>query len=299
MQINIHNITKIFNKKTILNDINLNLESGKFYGLLGPNGSGKTTLIKILTKQLHQSSGEVSWVNSDGKKLSQKSINKLIGVVHQNSVLDEDLTVKENLISRGAMYGLNKKQIYKKIGKLDEDFKLKELMKQRYNYLSGGQKRRVDIAKALLNDPEILILDEPTTGIDVKMRSDLWKAIHNTRNKENLTVILVTHYLEEMKNIDYLITLINGENQFFGNPEEFIQKYGYSELKLYFNKTNLTIDNKQTNLDGSVSFYNMYLSKQINILNIAHSTGNLLHFESTKPSLEHSYLQLLQKENIK
>lgn len=296
MQININNITKSFNKKKVLNKINITLKSGEFYGLLGPNGSGKTTLIKILTKQLQQNSGEVNWLNSDGEKLSQTSINKLIGVVHQNSVLDDDLTVKENLISRGAMYGLNKNETYKKIEKLNEYFKLNELMKQRYNRLSGGQKRRVDIAKALLNDPEILILDEPTTGIDVKMRADLWEAIHNIREKENLTVILVTHYLEEMKNIDYLITLINGKNQFFGNPEEFIKKYGYSEIKLYFNKKNFIINDKKIDSEGIVSFYDIDLSEQMKILNMAYNTGNLLNFESKKPSLEHSYLQLLQKE---
>lgn len=299
MLINLENVSHSFNAQTILKNINLKLESGCFYGLLGPNGSGKTTLIKILTQQIQQTKGSVTWTGGNGELLNTAQINKLIGVVHQESVLDQNLTVKENLLSRGGLYGLKKKYILSKIDELDREFKINELMKKRYGTLSGGQKRRIDIVKVLLNSPKVLILDEPTTGIDVQMRADLWESIHNIRKQQGLTVILVTHYLEEMKSIDYLITLIKGENQFFGTTFEFIKKYGYSELKLHLKDRKLKIKNKLPDKKGNLSFFNKDIDMKINILNEAYEKGVLINFENKTPSLDHSYLQLLKEEKSK
>ncbi|MGE8025022.1 ABC transporter ATP-binding protein [Staphylococcus pasteuri] len=299
MLINLKNIYQNFNKQTILKNINLNLENGSFYGLLGPNGSGKTTLIKILTQQIQQTKGSVIWTDENGEVLNTAQVNKLVGVVHQDSVLDDNLTVKENLLSRGGFYGLKKQYILNKIDELDQEFKINELMKKKYGTLSGGQKRRIDIVKVLLNSPKVLILDEPTTGIDVQMRADLWESIHNIRKQQDLTVILVTHYLEEMESIDYLITLINGENQFFGTTFDFIKRYGYSELKIHLKDNDIKIKNKVPDKKGKLSFFNIDINTKINILNEAYDKRVLVNFENKTPSLEDSYLQLLKEEKLR
>ncbi|REH78577.1 ABC transporter ATP-binding protein [Staphylococcus felis] len=150
MLINLENVSHSFNAQTILKNINLKLESGCFYGLLGPNGSGKTTLIKILTQQIQQTKGSVTWTGGNGELLNTAQINKLIGVVHQESVLDQNLTVKENLLSRGGLYGLKKKYILSKIDELDREFKINELMKKNMELYLEAKKEGLILSKYYL-----------------------------------------------------------------------------------------------------------------------------------------------------
>lgn len=296
MKILIKNIKKSFPKKKVLNDISLELESGKFYGLLGPNGAGKTTLMKIITQQTRATSGSVSWLDDQNDELSKHEISKLLGFVHQQSVMDDFLTVKENLLARGALYGLSNKQILNKIEEYDDDFRITELFNQRYKSLSGGQRRRIDVVKAILHSPKILILDEPTTGIDPELRAELWHAVHSTRKKTGMTIILITHYLEEMKDVDVLITLLNGDIKYMGNLNAFVSKYGVSQTNLFFDYSKQKFfKNEQVNRTGYVSFRKNNLTERIDLINEAYATKNLIDFETKQANLETAYLNLLKE----
>jgi len=209
MEIRLKNIKKNYGSFEALKGIDLVLEEGKFYGLLGPNGAGKTTLFNLLIQNFKQSSGDISW-EVDGRPLSTKDFYRHIGIVFQSNRLDENLTVEENLVSRGALYGLSKTKVLERMKDLQNYLDVASIKNKKYGSLSGGQKRKVDIARALLPKPSLLLLDEPTTGLDPQSRHDLWDAIYQLNKKDNMTVVLITHYLEEMAGCDILHVLISG-----------------------------------------------------------------------------------------
>ena len=210
MEIRLQNIRKKYGSFEALKGIDLVFEEGKFYGLLGPNGAGKTTLFNLLIKNFKPSSGDITW-EVDGKPLSDKEFYKHIGIVFQSNRLDDNLSVEENLISRGALYGLSRAAVKQRLEELQAYLNLRELRKRPYGSLSGGQKRKVDIARALLPNPSLLLLDEPTTGLDPQSRHDLWEAISHLNKEAHMTVVLITHYLEEMAACDVLNVLIAGK----------------------------------------------------------------------------------------
>ena len=177
MEIRLKNIKKNYGSFEALKGIDLVLEEGTFYGLLGPNGAGKTTLFNLLIQNFKQSSGDISW-EVDGHPLSAKDFYRHIGIVFQSNRLDENLTVEENLVSRGALYGLSKTKVLERMKDLQNYLDVASIKNKKYGSLSGGQKRKVDIARALLPKPSLLLLDEPTTGLDPQSRHDLWDAIY-------------------------------------------------------------------------------------------------------------------------
>ena len=179
MLVQVKNLTKVYGDKVAVNGLNLEIESGSFTAILGPNGAGKSTTIQMLIGLLQPTSGQI--IYAEQTKL---------GVVFQNSVLDANLTVVENLRIRAKQY----KQVETgKIEQLIEQLGLASFAKQGYGTLSGGQKRRVDIARALLNSPDLLFLDEPTTGLDIQTRESIWKLLKDLQQKEKMTVVLITH----------------------------------------------------------------------------------------------------------
>lgn len=183
-------LSKIYGNKRAVHNLNLQIEAGGFTAILGPNGAGKSTTIQMLTRLLQPTTGEILY-NSNIK----------LGVVFQNSVLDDMLTVRENLDIRAGQYNRIDKG---KVDSLIEQLGLKKFSTQLYGTLSGGQKRRVDIARALLNNPDVLFLDEPTTGLDIQTRKVIWDLIHHLQMKEKMTVILTTHYLDEADDADMI-----------------------------------------------------------------------------------------------
>lgn len=183
-------LSKIYGNKRAVHNLNLQIEAGSFTAILGPNGAGKSTTIQMLTRLLQPTTGEILY-NSNIK----------LGVVFQNSVLDDMLTVRENLDIRAGQYNMIDKG---KVDSLIEQLGLKKFSTQLYGTLSGGQKRRVDIARALLNNPDVLFLDEPTTGLDIQTRKAIWELIHQLQIKEKMTVILTTHYLDEADDADMI-----------------------------------------------------------------------------------------------
>ena len=230
--IEVKNLVKDYKDVHAVKDISFSVEEGSFFAFLGINGAGKSTTINILCTVLEKTSGEVRIGGFDLDREKDR-IKDLIGIVFQNSVLDKQLTVKENLVSRGAYYGFSKSEINSRIAELSEIFSLKEIMNRRYGKLSGGQRRRVDIARALINRPKILFLDEPTTGLDPQTRIQVWNIIHKLRRETGLTVFLTTHYMEETAECDNVVIIDSGKISANNTPHNLKSQYARNRLVWY------------------------------------------------------------------
>lgn len=210
--------------------VNFSVNKGEFVALLGPNGAGKSTTINILCTLLQQTAGTVSYGdNIIGKHDNQ--IRKNIGIVFQDNVLDKKLTVIENLITRGMLYYNNKDKVNQQVSYIIETLKMDDFKTQMYGTLSGGQRRRVDIARALLHSPEILYLDEPTTGLDPSTRKLVWDIMKTLRNN-GLTIFLTTHYMEETMGCDKVMIMNDGNIICSDSPENLRVQYSNDTLKV-------------------------------------------------------------------
>ena len=237
--IEIEHLSKHFGEVKAVQDLSFKVKEGELFAFLGINGAGKSTTISIMCGQLAKDSGSVKICDTDLDKDSN-TIKRSLGVVFQSSVLDKALTVKDNLESRAALYGINGAEFKSKLSELARLLDFEDLLKRTVGKLSGGQRRRIDIARALLHDPKILILDEPTTGLDPQTRKILWDAISMLRKERKMTVFLTTHYMEEASDADYVVILDSGKIAAEGTPHQlkneytgdFITLYGVSEKEL-------------------------------------------------------------------
>ena len=234
--IEVKDLTKKYREHTAVDGISFDVEEGELYAFLGENGAGKSTTINMLTTVLQKTSGRAVIAGHElGKE--DDEIRKVNGIVFQNSVLDKKLTVRENLITRGSYYGLSKKQVEQRLETFSERFEMKEIWNRRYDKLSGGQRRRVDIMRALINEPKILFLDEPTTGLDPKSRKLVWDYINYLRKEHGLTIFLTTHYMEETRDADRVLILDKGKIVTTGTPAELKTRYAHSKLVWYTAKS--------------------------------------------------------------
>lgn len=286
MRIKVNHLHHQYGKRVVLKDLSFTLHDQQFIGVLGPNGAGKSTLMRLISHQLTPTEGQVEWLDENQHVLSAGERAQITGYVHQTSVLDDYLTVKENLISRGAIKGLSKKATVARIAELTPSLGIDELAKYSYGKLSGGQKRRVDIASALLNRPRLLVLDEPTSGIDPEIRQHIWSALTQIRHQDQVSIILITHYLEEMADVDQLLVLLEGRLQFDGQPADFIQAYSQNQLRLWLKEaTGDQVEIKQLPYQS--------LDEKMSIINHAYQTGRLVDFKDEPQSLEGAYLNRL------
>lgn len=230
--IEVKNLKKYFKEVKAVDDISFKVKKGELFAFLGLNGAGKSTTINVITGTLLKDSGEV-YVNGLDVSKDSLDIKKNIGVVFQNSVLDRNLTVYENLKYRGNLYGLKGKELSERIDKLADMLDFKTFLSRTFSKLSGGQKRKVDIARALINNPQILILDEPTTGLDPKTRGLMWEVLTNFRKKEGLTVFLTTHYMEEASNADYVVIIDEGKIVAADTPNLLKEMYTGDFIKVH------------------------------------------------------------------
>lgn len=228
----IKHLIKSYGDYKAVNDISFKVKRGSLFAFLGVNGAGKSTTINIISSILNKDYGTII---VDGKDLDKQrdDIKKEIGIVFQNSALDESLTVEENLKIRANFYGLSKKEIQERIKVLIQMLNLKPIYKKQVRRLSGGQRRRVDIARSMLNAPKLLILDEPTTGLDPKTRIDVWKLISDIREKQKMTVFLTTHYLEEAEKATDVVIMDKGEIIAEGTPTELKNLYSKNYVLVY------------------------------------------------------------------
>lgn len=228
----IENLVKSYGEVTAVNDISFQVEKGSLFAFLGINGAGKSTTINIICSILSKDSGKIY---VDGLDLDQDSfkIKSEIGIVFQNSVLDQDLTVLENLEIRTSFYNLSKEERKKNIQLIIDLLELEPLLKQSVRSLSGGQRRRVDIARAMVHQPKLLILDEPTTGLDPKTRLVVWSLINKIRQETGMTVFLTTHYLEEAEKASYVVIMDKGKIIASGTPVELKRHYSKDSILCY------------------------------------------------------------------
>lgn len=230
--IEINNLSKSFSEIKAVDGLSFKVKEGELFAFLGVNGAGKSTTINIICGQLKKDSGSVI-INGCDLDGNRDSIKGEIGVVFQNSVLDKALSVKDNLESRAALYGITGKAFGDRLNELSLLLDFKDLLKRSVGKLSGGQRRRIDIARALLSRPKILILDEPTTGLDPQTRKLLWSVIGDLRKNENMTVMLTTHYMEEAAEADYVVILDSGKIAAEGTPLELKNTYTGDFITLY------------------------------------------------------------------
>ncbi|MCQ4022073.1 MULTISPECIES: ABC transporter ATP-binding protein [unclassified Ruminococcus] len=230
--IEISNLSKSFGEVKAVQDLSFKVKRGELFAFLGLNGAGKSTTISIMCGQLKKDSGKIV---VDGADLD-KSVDKIkseLGVVFQNSVLDKSLSVYDNLKSRAALYGISGNAFKDRLNELSELLEFNGILKRQVGKLSGGQRRRIDIARALLHKPKILILDEPTTGLDPQTRKTVWNVVSQLRHQENMTVFLTTHYMEEAADADYVIILDSGKISAQGTPLQLKNTYTGDFITLY------------------------------------------------------------------
>ncbi len=230
--IEITDLYKSFGEVKAVNDLSFCVKTGELFAFLGVNGAGKSTTIGIICGQLEKDNGTVI---IDGNDID-KNIDKVkteIGVVFQNSVLDKSLTVRDNLEFKAALYGIYGNAFEERLKEVSEMLDFSDILNRTVGKLSGGQRRRVDIARALFHRPKLLILDEPTTGLDPQTRKTLWNVISKLRKNENLTVFLTTHYMEEAAEADYVVILDSGKLIAEGTPLELKNKYTCDYITLY------------------------------------------------------------------
>ena len=230
--IKIDNLTKTYGSLKAVDDLSFEIRKGELFAFLGVNGAGKSTTINIICGQLKKDEGTViiDELNLDD---NLAKIKKKIGVVFQASILDPQLTVKDNLEIKASLYGLSRKEIKSRVNELAEILDFKSYLNRPLAKLSGGQKRRIDIARALLNKPDILILDEPTTGLDPQTRKMIWAVITKLRKENNMTVLLTTHYMEEASEADYVVIIDQGKMVAHGTPLDLKNKYVGDYMLIY------------------------------------------------------------------
>jgi multidrug/hemolysin transport system ATP-binding protein len=231
--IQVSNLTKCYGDVTAVNHISFEVEKGEMLGFLGVNGAGKTTAINMLSTLITPDEGQAEIC---GQMLGKEneSIRRKIGIVYQQNYLDDVMTVRENLMCRGIIHGISKKEAKKQCDRLTEILKLEDILDRRYKLLSGGQKRRSEIAAALMHTPEILFLDEPTTGLDPATRKDVWEIVKTLQEKEEMTVFLTTHYMEEAAGADKIIIMDKGNIITSGKPFELKERYAKDKVKLFY-----------------------------------------------------------------
>lgn len=230
--IKIDHLCKNFGDVKAVSDLSFRVKEGELFAFLGINGAGKSTTINIMCGQLAKDSGNIVIDGHDLDK-SVDIIKSELGVVFQNSVLDSALSVYDNLESRAALYNISGEAFKKRLSALAKMLDFEDLLKRTVGKLSGGQRRRIDIARALLHEPKILILDEPTTGLDPQTRKTLWNVISELRKNENMTVFLTTHYMEEAAEADYVVILDSGKISAEGTPLELKNAYTGDYITLY------------------------------------------------------------------
>ena len=230
--IEIENLSKAYGEIKAVDGLSFSVREGELFAFLGVNGAGKSTTINIICGQLKKDNGSVT---IDGKNIDTDlcEIKGKLGVVFQSSLLDKALSVRANLESRAALYGITGEAFEERLKYVCELLDISDFLKRTVGKLSGGQRRRIDIARALIHSPDILFLDEPTTGLDPQTRKLLWDVIDRLRKEEGLTVFLTTHYMEEAADADYVIIIESGKIAASGTPLELKNEYARDFITLY------------------------------------------------------------------
>ena len=280
------NISKRYGNHLVVDHIHLQFEKGTFNAILGPNGAGKSTTISMLIGLKQPTQGEI--IYEPGTK---------IGVVFQTSVLDEMLTVRENLTIRARQYkGLKPNRVSDLIDRLG----LSAFQKQKYGTLSGGQKRRVDIARALLHGPDLLFLDEPTTGLDIQTRKSIWDLLYQLQREEGMTVVLTTHYLDEADEADQIYIVDHGKVIAQGSALDIKSQYATNILKIRFKERQQIESLKSSGMSVEQQSQLEYVlrpeSEREAIDYLVQVRDKLAHFEFRPGTMDDAFIALTGRE---
>lgn len=295
--IEVQSLVKKYKDVCAVRDISFSVEEGSFFSFLGVNGAGKSTTINILCTVLEKTSGCVKIGGYDLDKQKAR-IKELIGIVFQNSVLDKQLTVKENLISRASYYGFSKTEAKSRIKTLAEIFELDGMLDRRYINLSGGQRRRVDIVRALINRPKILFLDEPTTGLDPHTRMQVWSIINKLRKETGLTVFLTTHYMEETSDCDNVVIIDSGKISACDTPNNLKNKYASNSFVWYTGKSEFAetlLNNEGLSFEYVGDAYKIKISNSSDATRLVTSYPQISDYEVIKGNMDDVFLKITGK----
>ncbi|HBL6122577.1 TPA: ABC transporter ATP-binding protein [Listeria monocytogenes] len=300
--IKLTNVVKKFGKIEAVKGINLEVEKGSLFAFLGENGAGKSTTLSMICTESEPTSGEIY---IDDEKLTFKNrtlFRQKLGVVFQENVLDDLLTVRENLYNRASLYGKTKAEITERLALVSSIMGIEDILNRRFEKLSGGQKRRAEIARAIMHDPEILLLDEPTTGLDPKTRVSVWKIIDYLREELGMTVFLTTHYLEEAKDADQLAVIHKGKIIAQGTPTNIRSRFSLDKIFFYDAKVaELQKIMKKANLPFKVSKATMrvdVINQDVEILAILNQAAGLYgSFEVIKGNLDDAFISMIKEES--
>ncbi|CUL09313.1 TPA: ABC transporter ATP-binding protein [Listeria monocytogenes] len=300
--IKLTNVVKKFGKIEAVKGINLEVEKGSLFAFLGENGAGKSTTLSMICTESEPTSGEIY---IDDEKLTfknRKLFRQKLGVVFQENVLDDLLTVRENLYNRASLYGKTKAEITERLALVSSIMGIEDILNRRFEKLSGGQKRRAEIARAIMHDPEILLLDEPTTGLDPKTRVSVWKIIDYLREELGMTVFLTTHYLEEAKDADQLAVIHKGKIIAQGTPANIRSRFSVDKIFFYDAKVaELQKIMKNANLPFKVSKATMrvdVINQDVEILAILNQAAGLYgSFEVIKGNLDDAFISMIKEES--
>lgn len=274
--IELKNIKKVFKNKLIFKDITFNIPKGSIFAFLGLNGSGKSTLLNIILEILLPTSGKILMYN---KKLKKDKI----GVVFQENAFDNELTIYENMIIRGKLYNLKKDYLDNKILELANGLNMTSYLYNKYKYCSGGQKRIAMIAKALLINPDILIMDEPTTALDIEARKKVWDYLLKLNKEKNLTIFYSSHYIDEASLATNLCILNKGKIVFNGTYKDLITRYSHKHLEI--DLQNNTLKKEINSVSSAIGYLNKLDFNKINTFSLKNS------------NLEDIFLKLINNEN--
>ena len=295
--IEVNNLKKHYGSVEAVKGISFTVDKGALFAFLGTNGAGKSTTIEILCTLLEKSSGNVN-INgySLGTAEGNHHIRQSIGIVFQQNLLDPLLTVKENIIHRGKFYQLSKKQLRENYDYVFRQLQLEDIEDKRYGKLSGGQKRRADIARAIIHKPNLLFLDEPTTGLDPHTRKFVWETIERLRQETNMTVFLTTHYMEEATFADQIVVIKKGEIVAQGTPNELKEQFASDQLIITLNSdTSIKEITKlvKYELIAAGDVYKIKLPFTMDAIPILQSLAPYLtSFEVVKGSLDQVFIQI-------
>lgn len=273
--LSVRNLKKSYKEVQAVKGISFEVKKGQLFAFLGPNGAGKSTTIDILCTLLKPDAGDIQ-LNGHTLGKDDSDIKKSIGVVFQDSLLDPTLTIRENLKIRGSLYGMSKVELKEMISLSVKATGIEDLMDRKYGELSGGQIRRADIARGLVHRPEILFLDEPTTGLDPQTRKSVWETLENIQKETDMTIFLTTHYMEEAAQADYISIIDHGKIVAQGTPGQLKETYSSDTVKL-----------KMTNVERVMELlqefsYDYVLKKDTAIISVPHTLDALPLLEALK-----------------
>ncbi|AIA29429.1 spermidine/putrescine ABC transporter ATP-binding protein [Mycoplasmopsis californica HAZ160_1] len=296
----INNLQKNFRKNKALKGVSFSVKRGELFGYLGLNGAGKTVTLNIILGLLKRDGGEV-YINGLNIDKNQLEIRNQVGIVFQESILDPELSVRENLMIRATLYKdfLKDETVASVVDKIIDEFQLNDFASRRYGTLSGGQKRRADIARALVHSPNILFLDEPTTGLDPNSRKLVWQILKKIQQTRKLTIMLTTHYMEEADDCSRVIILEKGKKLVQDTPAALKTKYSSSKIRIY------QMSDELKELINTSADLNYQIDNQTYILQfptvaagqsfVANNIQHLKDFEFNKGTMDEVFLNVTQK----